>query len=182
MWLATPPTLRRTPCRMSGAPHDPEFERQVRKKVQLTAEMEAPLRQARLLFLYPTALASVVINAVSSELMLARSVLHGDEAPSLQEAAQMLLVSAGIAAVTVWAQRRDQRVQAVSLIEIAQTSPYLREERAQARVGSTKLVNRPIAFDMAEAPEHAGAPDLGHPGLAELLPETTPRRKRRRKR
>ena len=108
----------------------------LRRKVYGLAEIEAPLRTSRLLFLYPVALVFAVVTALNSNIVIARSILTGSG--SVSEPATRLLISVGIAGAAAWSQQQDQRAEAESLREITARSPQLEKERAAARTQAAK--------------------------------------------
>ncbi|KAL1496133.1 hypothetical protein AB1Y20_014754 [Prymnesium parvum] len=109
-------------------------EAQIVRKVSLLAEVHAPLRTARLLLLYPSALVWAAIASLDAQLRAARALLQGEAAPA--EAAAAVGVAAAVAALAVWARREDQRAAAASMVEIATRAPELEpERRARGRGG-----------------------------------------------
>eukprot|EP00966_Prymnesium_polylepis_P146732 3389332-Prymnesium_polylepis.1 len=95
----------RTPCCRCAAPRagpdrpDDDEERRVRMKVYGLAEMESPLRTARLLFLYPVALVYALGVWLNCNIVIARAVFVGDDS-RISAAASTLAFSLGLAAAT----------------------------------------------------------------------------------
>lgn len=182
----------------------------IRKKVSMLAEVQAPLRSARLLLLYPAALAWAFLTALESQVSLLRDIVTGGS--TQLDSLLAFGVAALVVFVSVWARRIDQRAEADSLVDIATYSPQLERERQaklsqrvphvfvelddatdQATVSDTAPQSAPIRRQngssgfqgniVVSAPvnERAGkTKDCSNPNHAESVPRHQPERGRGR--
>ena len=113
------PTTRATPRRAAAAAFTMEDKPQYSREVQMKAEMESPLQQARFFFFYPAVVVGASLAAYVSVIRIVAGLSGArDDVNALQDAGN-LLVDIGCVAASIWGVRRDMTARDESLAAIA---------------------------------------------------------------
>ena len=113
------PTARAAPRRAAAAFVTMEDKPQYSREVQMKAEMESPLQQARFFFFYPAVVVGASLAAYVSVIRIVAGLSGArDDVNALQDAGN-LLVDIGCVAASIWGVRRDMTARDESLAAIA---------------------------------------------------------------
>ena len=113
------PITRAAPRRAAATAFTMEDKPQYSREVQMKAEMESPLQQARFFFFYPAVVVGASLAAYVSVIRIVAGVSGArDDVNALQDAGN-LLVDIGCVAASIWGVRRDMTARDESLAAIA---------------------------------------------------------------